>query len=197
MTMTMNAKIDQLTVGAVSITRAELVEKMANVRNGAHSFSNQILATIPPMNKTGNPFLDRTIKLAQWGSGVNTTYATKLENKADKMGIDTTELTIEESKYTRYNGKQNCPVLRLKKDPSALYIAFFPNDQVQFVEYYVDGELATPLQAEQLKAWVKRPYASAKQTAMGIAVEEQVKIRIAKIESVVAIRIDGTLYRVV
>lgn len=195
--MTTQSRIAEVTIGATSISREELVSKMINVRGGAHTFSNVVLKTAPQMNKTNNPFHNRVEKLAQWNCGINTEYGTKLGNALDKLGIEVEALDIDESLYERYTEKRNCPVLRLKSNPNKIYIAFFPNKQVQFVEYYVDGELATPLQSEQLKVWIKKSTPSKKQTELGIAEADQVMIRTAKLESVVAIKIDGIQYRVV
>jgi hypothetical protein len=195
--MTTQSRINEVTSGATSISKDELISKMINVRGGAHTFSNVVLKTAPTMNKGGNPFHNRVEKLAQWNCGINTEYGTKLGNTLDKLGIEVEALDIDESRYERYTEKKNCPVLRLKSDPNKIYIAFFPNKQVQFVEYYIDGELATPLESEQLKVWIKKSTPSKKQTELGIAEADQVIIRTAKVESVVAIKIDGIQYRVV
>lgn len=195
--MNIQNRIEQVTSEAVSISREELISKMLDARGGAHTFSNVVLKTVPPMNKTGNPFYNRVFKLAQWNAGINTEFATKFVNTCERLDIDTENLDIDESIYTKYNEKKNCPVLRLKSKPASIYFAFFPTKQVQFVEYYIDGMLATPFQEEQLKAWIKKSAPSKKQTELGIAEADQVLIRTAKLESVVAIKIEGTQYRVV
>lgn len=195
--MMMNNRINELTNGHTSISKSELVEKMLNLRNGSHTFGSVVLATEPTMNKSGNPFYNRVVKLAKWSFGINTEYYNKVKNEMERQGLDVTALTTSSSNYERYNEKPNCPILKLKSDNSRLYVSLFPNkDGVSFVEYYVDGVKATELEVEQIKSFERGNTPSAKQSALGISEEKQIKIRTAKLESVVAITLEKTNYKV-
>lgn len=196
--MAIQNRINEVTATATTITKAELVEKMLTLRNGSHTFGSWLLATNPYMPKGGNPFYGRVTKLAKWSFGVNTEYYNKVVNEMERQGLDTSTLTKAPSNYVRYNAdKDNCPVLRLKSDTSKLYISVFPNKEgVSFVEYYLDGVLATELETAQIKAWIGEDKPSAKQSELGISEERQIKIRTAKLESVVAITLEGATYKV-
>lgn len=196
--MEMTQRVSEITANANTITREELVEKMLVLRNGSHTFGGVVLATEPKMNKGGNPFYGRVTKLAKWSFGVNTDYYTKVVNEMTRQGLDTSTLTKEPSNYVRYNEKANCPILRLKSDTSKLYLSVFPNKEgVSFVEYYLDGVLATELETEQIKSWVGETKPSAKQSELGISADKEIKIRTIKLDSVVAITLEGTTYKVV
>jgi hypothetical protein len=196
--MTIQNRISQETANATTITKAELVEKMLTLRNGSHTFGGIVLATEPKMNKGGNPFHNRVTKLAKWSFGINTEYLTKLMKEMERQGLDTSALTEPTSNYVRYNDKKNCSVLRLKSNLSKLYLNLFPNkDKISFVEYYLDGVLATELETAQIKSWIGEDKPSAKQTELGISEERQIKIRTPKLESVVAITLEGVTYKVV
>ena len=115
-----------------------------------------------------------------------------------RQGLDTSTLTKEPSNYVRYNDKANCPILRLKSDTSKLYLSVYPNKEgVSFVEYYIDNVLATELETEQVKSWVGDNKPSAKQSELGISAEREIKIRTIKLDSIVAITLEGTTYKVV
>lgn len=196
--MTIQNRINEVTATSTAITKAELVEKMLTLRNGSHTFGSVVLATEPKMNKGGNPFYGRVTKLAKWSFGVNTDYYTKVINEMVRQGLDTSTLTKEPSNYVRYNDKANCPILKLKSDTSKLYLSVFPNKEgVSFVEYHLDGNLATELETAQIKAWVGEDKPSAKQSELGITAEKEIKIRTIKLDSVVAITLEGTTYKVV
>lgn len=190
-------RIASALVSFVSVSISDLVGIMIELRNGSHTFGSVLLQSIPEMRKTGNPFYGRVTKLAKWSFGVNTEYYSKLIKELERQGIDASLLTKEPSNYERYNGKPNCPVLKLKSDPSKLYLALFPNkDGVSFVEYYIDGRLATDFEVEQIKSFEYGNKPSAKQTALGIEEERQIKIRTVKLESIVAITLEGQTYKV-
>lgn len=196
--MTINNRISEITTTATTITKSELVSKMIGLRNGSHTFGGVLALTAPAMNKGGNPFYGRVMKLAKWSFGVNTEYYTKVVNEMIRQGLDTSALTKAPSNYVRYvENKANCPVLRLKSDTSKLYLSLFPNkDGVSFVEYYLDGVLATELETAQIKAWVGEDKPSAKQSELGIGEERQIKIRTLKLDSVVSITLEGATYKV-
>lgn len=184
-------------VSFVSVSIHELVGIMLELRNGSHTFGSILCNSVPEMRKTNNPFLGRVTKLSKWTFGLNTQYYSKLVAEMQRQGIDPSTLTKEPSNYEWYNGKRNCPVLKLKSDPSKLYLALFPNkDGVSFVEYYIDGRLATDFEVEQIKSFEYGSKPSAKQTALGIETDRQVKIRTTKLESVVAITLEGQTYKV-
>lgn len=196
--MNIQNRINEVTANATSITRNELVEKMLNLRNGSHTFGSWVIKTKTKMNKGGNPFYDRVTKLAKWSFGVNTEYYTKLVNEMQRQGLDTSALTKVGSAYERYNDKPNCPILRLKSDTEKLYVSVFPNKEgVSFVEYYIDNRKATEFEVEQIKAWLGENKPSAKQTELGISADKEIKIRTAKLDSVVAITLEGQTYKVV
>ena len=196
--MIMTNRINEVTANATTITRQELVSKMLNLRNGSHTFGSIVLATEPKMNKGGNPFYGRVTKLAKWSFGVNTEYYTKVIKEMERQGLDTSALTREPSNYIRYNEKANCPILKLKSDESKLYLSVFPNKEgVSFVEYYIDGVLATELETAQIKAWENGNKPSAKQSELGISAEREIKIRTIKLDSIVAITLEGVTYKVV
>ena len=179
--MNIQNRITELTSTSTTITKSELVEKMLTLRNGSHTFGSVVLATEPKMNKGGNPFFGRVTKLAKWSFGVNTEYYTKLLNEMVRQGLDTSNLTKEPSNYTRYTEKANCPILRLKSDNSKLYLSVFPNKEgVSFVQYYLDGNLATEMETAQIKAWVGEDKPSAKQSELGISADKEIKIRTIK-----------------
>ena len=196
--MTIQNRINEITATATTITRNELVEKMINLRNGSHTFGSIVVGNEPKMNKGGNPFYNRVTKLAKWSFGVNTDYYTKVINEMVRQGLDTSTLTKEPSNYVRYNEKSNCPILRLKSDTSKLYLSVYPNKEgVSFVEYYIDNVLATELETEQVKSWVGDNKPSAKQSELGISAEREIKIRTIKLDSIVAITLEGVTYKVV
>lgn len=197
--MNINNRISQITAeNTVTITKAELVEKLLNLRNGSHTFGSVVLATEPKMNKKGNPFFGRVTKLAKWSFGVNTEYYTKVVKEMERQGLDVSALTKAPSNYVRFHeDRANCPVLKLKSDESKLYLSLFPNREgVSFVEYYVDNQIAGELETAQVKAWVGEDKPSAKQAELGIADERQIKIRTVKLDSVVAITLEGVSYKV-
>lgn len=171
---------------------------MLTLRNGSHTFGGIVVANKPKMNKGGNPYYERVTKLSKWSFGVNTDYYTKVINEMNRQGLDTSTLTKEPSNYVRYNDKANCPILRLKSDTSKLYLSVYPNkDQVSFVEYYIDNVLATELETEQVKSWVGENKPSVKQTELGISADKEIKIRTIKLDSIVAITLEGVTYKVV
>lgn len=197
MNNTIIARIASVIASYVSVSLADLVGIVIALRNGSHTFGSILTNSVPEMRKTNNPFLGRVTKLSKWSFGLNTEYYSKLIKEMERQGIDPSALTKEPSNYERYNGKPNCPVLKLKSDPSKLYLALFPNkDGVSFVEYYIDGRLATDFEVEQIKSFEYGSKPSAKQTALGIEAERQVKIRTTKLESVVAITLEGQTYKV-
>lgn len=196
--MTIQNRISQETATSTTISRNELVEKMLTLRNGSHTFGSVVLATEPKMNKGGNPFYNRVTKLAKWSFGINTEYLTKLVNEMNRQGLDTSALTETPSNYIRYNDKKNCSVLRLKSNTTKLYLNLFPNKEgVSFVEYYIDNVLATELETEQVKSWVGDNKPSAKQSELGISADKEIKIRTIKLDSIVAITLEGVTYKVV
>lgn len=189
-------RISALTSDAVSITEQDLIEKMLNVRGGAHTFGDVIVASVPKMNKTDNPFYGRVTKLAEWGCGINTTWAKKLNNAFEKHELVAPQIDLRNSPYVHYTDKPTCPVLRLKRDMNAIYFAIFPNKQLKFVEYYIDNVLATELELEQLKVWLPKPSVDKRQIESGIAESEQVIMRTPSIKSVVAIKVDKGFYKI-
>ena len=196
--MTIENKISEITATSTAITKSELVEKMLTLRNGSHTFGSVVLATEPKMNKGGNPFYGRVTKLAKWSFGVNTEYYTKVVKEMERQGLDASALTREPSNYVRYNDKPNCSVLKLKSDLSKLYLSLFPNkDGVSFVEYYIDGVLATEFETAQIKSWENGKKPSAKQSELGISADKEIKIRTIKLDSIVAITLEGATYKVV
>lgn len=195
--MTLEQRIEQLTANFQKISKEELVEILLNLRNGSHTFGSVIARTEPKMNKKGNPFYGKTIKLSHWSFGMNTEFYPKLSNKMEKKGLDTANIVKVSSNYEHYLDKPNCPILKLKSDPTKLFLCVFPNrDLVTLREFYLDNELANEFQTAQIKAWIKQNKPSPKQTALGLEEDEQILIRTISLDNIVGITVDKKSYRV-
>lgn len=136
------------------MTKDEFAEYMNNLNNGSHTKGSIVTLTVARMNKTGNPYFGRVMKLSKWNFGCNTSHTTKSENIRERNGIEGE--FVSNGSYVVAD-KKNFVVCSKDDDPSKKYIRLYtdPNgDEVSFTEYYIDNVKATEFEIEQLKTFL-------------------------------------------
>ena len=143
-----------------------------------------VLETIPRMRKTANPFIGRVTKVTRYSNvALGRDYYNTIGNKLDKLDLAKCEVEHEKPKGMTW---LDYPYFLVSdKDDTQIYLRLTLNKNTHIVsEYYLDGVLATDDEVALIKTFIQSSGSSAKQTALGIDDDEQVKPFSPKVEGI-------------
>lgn len=179
-----------------AITKSELIDFMVGLRNGCYTFGSTVCLGDVKMNKRGNPLVNECVqKLSKWGFGTNSSYSTKVNNERERQGLEK-DFIAQPTWYEGLTQDTKCAVGKhVSKDQ--YYLSLYPNrDSVSFVEYYINGEKATPFQLEQIKTFMVDSGLGISKS-QGLDEDSGIMIRRPKIESIKFIVADGRKLKIV
>lgn len=146
-----------------------------------------ITETDPTMRKTNNPYVGRVKKVTYYTNiAVGRVYENGVNNRLEKEGL-APDFETEKQKGRTW---VDFPYFEVSdKDPNQHYLRLTLNKNTTTrVIYMVDGREATNVEVDEIKTFLSNSNkSSAKQSAMGLADEDQVKTFAVKTENVVSL----------
>lgn len=131
-----------------------------------------ITTTIPTMNKKGNSYFGRVTKTTIYRNAVlGVSYEEAVNNRVEKVSGERNFVAAAPSGKKWYN-----PFFYVSlKDENVFYLRIgMRKNTTTESTYFVDGNIATPEQVEEIKGWLtNKSFTSQKQAGFGLTDENQ------------------------
>lgn len=173
-----------------TINTAELVKMMANIKGATICTIDAV--TEPKMNKRGNPYIGRVLKLTRVQLQFGYDYERAVNNRLKAQGLEP-NFKAESRSW----GEWIIPN-KVAYHKGEFYFRFYTmenENSVCEVYYLIDGRLATKSEVEELKAFMPRESESNTQSGAGLT-EHQVKPREYKASAIRKIAVNGDVYEI-
>lgn len=171
-------------VQEVQVTYGQLVSVLMLVEKP--TFCNVVMKTIPTMNKTGNEFFGRVVKLSSTNFLMGNDYENRVQSNEQKEGLTPDFISEKPSGKTHVS---KC-VLVDDKTGENHYLMVERFDEIKpQVQYELDGQPMDEIQYELFKQWLKTPYVSTKQEQ-----DRKVMVITPLIKNIVSISFDNKKY---
>lgn len=173
-----------------NITRAQLRSILLSVK-GSTFFS---LLQYTEAQKSKAKAAQKVFKLSPVNGLIGSSYTQQVKNQGKREGVEGAEnFTAKPSPYVPYReDDENCPVMRLKSNPSQLYVSYRPEKVVGGgVQYFTNGKEVSKSEVEHLL----KPPSSKPSTQSHI--EKAVQIRRVRFENIREMTLKGETYRII
>jgi len=150
----MNSKIVEAVLDFMAEKgKTPTVIKRADLRNTLFSLVGSkpvsvITVTTPAMNKTGNPYYDKVLKVSNTSGMVGFDYEAAMDKR---LGTDDFEASETYSQVILNAGRMT-PLSEHKKDPSRVYLRMMSRASKS---KYIHKETQQEIPKESLEAWIK------------------------------------------
>lgn len=144
--------------------------------------------TEPKMNKTGNPYFGRVVKVKVSNNvALGRDYAAKVNKTLEKNDL---EPNFKAQKASGRSPLGNDLLFEVSdKNPNVCYLRVMYNkNSTSTEELFLDGVKATPEEVKAIKEFFPKPSAPKKQMACGLAEEDCERIVCYKLESIMEIK---------
>jgi hypothetical protein len=175
----------------MKLTKDQLVATVAAVKGT--TFATLETSTVPEMRKTGNPFIGRVRKISKGlNVQIGAIYENAVNRQAEREGNpDAGEFVAEKLAY----GSWLVPHKIIEhKGAFQIRVTCNPHMKPSEVIYTLDGEPVNDETLAEIKAFEPEKKGSGRQADFGV--EREVVPRNYKLDSIVSIKINGTLYRI-
>lgn len=168
-------------------TIAQFITEFTNARNG------QIMSIVTDTEVTwsskANPFVGSSVrKVSVRSAKVGCDYERVVNNREEKANGQRTFTAaplpwgqwLVPNKVITHNGN--------------FYIRVTSNGNIAKTEYYINGVKATDTEVATIKVWEKGHKPSAKQSAVGIADKDQVRVQSINVANIISAAFGGNEY---
>lgn len=171
-------------------------EQFFNLLNNTKgcTFMNVMSLTEPSMNKRNNPFYGRVKKFTSVQMQFNYDYERAVNNRLVKQGLEPTFSgeKLPWGKWVKDEARGINMTNKVIEHNGELYMrAYCVRNAKPHTFYLIDGHLATSEEIEMLKMFLKEKEESQKQSESGLIEEYQVKPKVYKFVSLVAVTINN------
>lgn len=172
----------------MKLTKSQLVETIKSIKGT--TFATLETSTEPKMRKTGNPYFGRVRKISKGlNVQIGSVYEKAVNRQAEREGNESAgEFKAEKLAY----GSWLVPHKLIEhKGEIQIRVTCNPRMKPKSVSYEIDG---VEIPVEEIKPFMPESKKSARQESFGV--EREVVPRNFKLESITAITVNGTRYRI-